>query len=55
MSKVFIEQSDLEDLVRDSLFLAELDAAGIDNWEGYGIAEHPSEEKVQAEIKLLLE
>lgn len=35
---VTIPLSEYEDLKRSSLFLSRLEAAGVDNWEGYDLA-----------------
>ena len=40
---VAISKDTLDELKADSMFLADLRAAGVDNWEGYGMAEEEDE------------
>lgn len=39
METVTIPKEEYDDLVSDSKFLKALRAAGVDNWEGYGVAQ----------------
>ena len=36
---ITVLKSEYEELVRDQEFLRALEAAGVDNWEGYDIAQ----------------
>ena len=36
---VNIPKAEYDDLVSDSAFLAALEQAGVDNWDGYGFAQ----------------
>lgn len=38
MVTVEISREEYESLLRDSAFLQELEADGVDNWEGYSLA-----------------
>lgn len=38
MSKIELTREKYRELVKDSRFLAALEAAGVDNWDGHGIA-----------------
>lgn len=44
---VAIDKDDLHELVRDSLMLSALEAAGVDNWEFYSEAERPTDKEVE--------
>lgn len=48
MSKVLIDESQLEDLVRDQMTLEAMNAAGVDNWEGSEFVDYPDEDQIEA-------
>ena len=51
MSKVTIEKKELNELVRDSMILAEVRAWGLDNWQGMDNVRYPSHEEVVKEVE----
>lgn len=50
-----VEERTLRWLIHDSLELAQLDAAGVDNWIGFETIEYPTDEDVDRELKNYLE
>lgn len=53
MSKVAIERSELERLVRQYLLMNEMDAWGVDNWNGMEYVVSPTDEKVNEVVEKL--
>lgn len=45
MKKITISREEYDRLLCDSAFLARLEAAGVDNWEGYEMALEEEEEE----------
>lgn len=43
---VTIPKADYDQLVKDSEFLAALEACGVDNWEGYSLASGDDDEEL---------
>lgn len=41
---ITITKKEYDSLIEDSKFVRALEAAGVDNWEGYGIAQDMMEE-----------
>jgi hypothetical protein len=46
---VLVPEKDFEELCNDSAFLWSLEAAGVDNWEGYDLARKIMEEENKEE------
>ena len=53
MSKVTIEKDELERLVRQDLLMNEMDAWGVDNWNGLEYVEPPTDEQVDEVVEKL--
>lgn len=45
---VTITKKEYDELSEDSLFLSFLEAAGVDNWDGYGIAIQLKNEDIES-------
>jgi hypothetical protein len=41
---IILTRKEYDSLVADAKFMRALEAAGVDNWEGYGIAQDMNEE-----------
>ena len=41
---ITIKKEEYDSLIADAKFMRALEAAGVDNWEGYGIAQDMMEE-----------
>ena len=52
---VKVERSVLKDLVYAKLELENLEAFGVDNWEGYGETETIEDEQVNDELERIIE
>lgn len=50
MSKIEIELSEYKNLLKDSAKLGMLDEAGVDNWEWYGDALNPEDQKSYSDL-----
>lgn len=48
--KVSIDKVELEDLVKSSLLLEEMEKWGLDNWVGMEYVEHPTDKDVEIVI-----
>lgn len=51
MTVVQVHFADLEELVRDSMWLSSLECAGIDNSEAYDEAERVDDEEVAVQVR----
>lgn len=55
MTKVSIEKSTLERLVRRDMLMDEMESWGVDNWSGWEYVERPTQEQIDEEVKNLTE
>jgi len=52
METITIPKAEYEELIRDQEFLRNLEAAGVDNWEGYHFGYGDSDEFIYDELDM---